>query len=146
MTENCKFSYLQSNNSKIIQLVNMHFYYNFFVLFKIFILKLFVEIIYLLCMEKSSGGARAFKMPHKSAFVWDMGGLVILFFKPNTTLFVSLDNLSILTISDLFVPHSFFHPIDPKNGLNLSSLLFLCSFSAAFVVGEDDILVFYFDW
>ena len=30
MTENCKYSYLQSNNFTIIQLVKMHFYYTLF--------------------------------------------------------------------------------------------------------------------
>ena len=55
----------------------------------------------------------------------------------NTTPLVSLDNSSTLTISDLFVAHSCFHPIDPKNGLKLFFLLSLCSFSAAFAVGED---------
>ena len=62
----------------------------------------------------------------------------------NTTPLVSLDNSSTLTISDLFVAHSCFHPIDPKNGLKLFFLLSLCSFSAAFVVGEGDILAFWF--
>ena len=65
----------------------------------------------------------------------------------NTTPLVSLDNSSTLTISDLFVAHSCFHPIDPKNGLKLFFLLSLCSFSAAFAVGEDGhILAFNFDW
>ena len=64
----------------------------------------------------------------------------------NTTPLVSLDNSSTLTISDLFVAHSCFHPIDPKNGLKLFFLLSLCSFSAAFAVGEDGhILAFNFD-
>ena len=62
----------------------------------------------------------------------------------NTIPLVSLDNSSTLTISDLFVAHSCFHPIDPKNGLKLFFLLSLCSFSAAFVVGEGDILAFWF--
>ena len=67
--------------------------------------------------------------------------------QPNTTPFVSLNNSSTLTISDLFVAHSCFHPIDPKNGLKLFFLLSLCSFSAAFAVSEDGhILVFNFDW
>ena len=92
-------------------------------------------------MERQSGGARAFKMSHNSASVWDMSGLVILFSKPSTTPLMSLDNSSTLTVSDLFVAHSSFHPEDPKNGLKLFSLL-----SAAFVVGEDEILGFYFDW
>ena len=65
----------------------------------------------------------------------------------HTTPLVSLDNSSTLTISDLFVAHSCFHPIDPKNGLKLFFLLSLCSFSAAFAVGEDGhILAFNFDW
>ena len=66
------------------------------------------------------------------------------FSKSNTTPLVSLDNSSNLTISELFVAHYSFHPVDPKNGLKLSSLLSLCSFSDAFVVGEDEILAFYF--
>ena len=65
----------------------------------------------------------------------------------DTTPLVSLDNLSTLTISDLFVAHSCFHPIDLKNGLKLFFLLSLCSFSAVFAVGEDEhILAFNFDW
>ena len=65
----------------------------------------------------------------------------------NTTPLVSLDNTSTLTISDLFVAHSCFQPIEPKNGLKLFFLLSLCSFSAAFAVGEDGhILAFNFDW
>ena len=60
----------------------------------------------------------------------------------NTIPLVSLDNSSTLTISDLFAAHSCFHLIDPQNGLKLFFLLSLCSFSAAFVVGEDDILAF----
>ena len=64
----------------------------------------------------------------------------------NTTPLVSLDNSPTLIISDLVVAHSFFHPIDPKNGLKLFLLLSLCSFSAVFVVGEDGhILAFNFD-
>ena len=64
----------------------------------------------------------------------------------NTTPLVSLDNSSTLTISDLFVAHSCFQPVDPKNGLKLFFLLSLCSFSAAFAVGEDGhILAFNFD-
>ena len=60
---------------------------------------------------------------------------------------VSLDNSSTLTISDPFVAHSCFHPIDSKNGLKLFFLLSLCFFSAAFAVGEDEhILAFNFDW
>ena len=54
----------------------------------------------------------------------------------NTTPLVSLNDSSTLTISDLFVAHSCFHPIDPQNGLNLFFLLSLCSFSAASAVGE----------
>ena len=59
--------------------------------------------------------------------------------QPNTdtTPLVSLDNSFTLTISDLFVAHSCFHPTDPKNWLKLFFLLSLCSFSAAFAVGED---------
>ena len=93
-------------------------------------------------MRRKSGRARDFKISHKSA----LGGLVILFSKTNTTPLVSLDNSFTLTISDRYVAYSSFYPIDPKNRLKLSSLLSLCSFSAAFVVGEDDILAFYFDW
>ena len=64
----------------------------------------------------------------------------------NTTPLVSLDNSSTLKISDLFVAHSCFQPIDPKNGLKLFFLLSLRSFSAAFAVGEDrHILAFNFD-
>ena len=60
---------------------------------------------------------------------------------------VSLENSSTLTISDPFVAHSCFHPIDSKNGLKLFFLLSLCFFSAAFAVGEDEhILAFNFDW
>ena len=69
--------------------------------------------------------------------------IIIKLFNWSTPL-VSLDNSSNLTISDLFVAHSSFHPIDPENGLKLSSLLTLCSFSAVFAVGEDNILAFYF--
>ena len=50
----------------------------------------------------------------------------------NTTPLVSLDNSSTLTISDLFVAHSCFQPVDPKNGLKLFFLLSLCSFWAGF--------------
>ena len=96
-------------------------------------------------MVGQSGGARAFKTSHNSAFVWDMGSLVILFSKPNTTPFVSLDNSSTLTISDLFLAHSSFHPVDLKYRLKLSSLLPLCSFSVAFVVFEDYTLALCFD-
>ena len=74
-----------------------------------------------------------------------MGGLVILFSKQNTTPFVSLDNLSTITISDFYAAHSSFHPIDLNNGLKLSPALPLCPFSVSFAVGEDDILAFYFD-
>ena len=64
----------------------------------------------------------------------------------NTTPLVSLDNLSTLTISNLFVAYSCFPPVDPKNRLKLFFLLSLCSFSAAFAVGEDGhILAFNFD-
>ena len=67
-----------------------------------------------------------------------MGGLVILFFKPNTTPFQGLDNSSTLAISGLFLALSSFYPIDLKYGLKLSSLLPLCSFSLPIaVVGED---------
>ena len=96
-------------------------------------------------MEGQFGGARAFKTSFYSAFVWNMGGLKILFSKPNTTPFVNLDNSSTLKISDLFLANSSFHPIDHKYGLKLSSLLPLCYFSVAFVFGEDDILPLYFD-
>ena len=48
----------------------------------------------------------------------------------NTTPLVSLDNSSTLTISDLFVAHSCFHPIDPKNGLKL---FFCCVCCITFV-------------
>ena len=61
----------------------------------------------------------------------------------NTPLFVIMDKSSALTILDLSQAHSFFHPIDPKNGLNLSPLLPLCYFTLAFVVGEGEILVFF---
>ena len=63
----------------------------------------------------------------------------------HATPLVSLDNSTTLTISDLFVVHSCSHPTDPKNGLKLFFLLSLCSFSAAFVVSEDD-MPFNFDW
>ena len=60
-------------------------------------------------------------------------------FQNNTTpLFVSLDDSSTLTISNLLLAHSFFCPIDPKNGLKLSFLLPLGFFALAFVVGECD--------
>ena len=60
----------------------------------------------------------------------------------NTPPLVSLDNSSTLTISNIFVAHSSFYPIDTKNELKLFFLLSLCSFSAAFGVVEDDILAF----
>ena len=52
--------------------------------------------------------------------------------QPNTnaTPLMSLDNSSTLTISDLFVAHSCFQPVDPKNGLKLFFLLSLCSLSS----------------
>ena len=57
---------------------------------------------------------------------------MVIFFQNSTTpLFVSLDNLSTLTILDLSLFHSFFHRNDPKNGINLSFLLPLCSFTLA---------------
>ena len=55
---------------------------------------------------------------------------------------MSLDNSFTLTTLDLPLPHSSFHPIDTKNGLNLSFLLPLCSFTLAFVVGEGDLFAF----
>ena len=68
-------------------------------------------------MEGQSRGARTFKTFHNSAFVWDMSDLVILFSNPNTSTFVSLNNSSTLTISDLFLAHSSVHAIDLKHGL-----------------------------
>ena len=47
----------------------------------------------------------------------------------NTPPLVSLDNSSTLTISDIFVAHSSFYPIDSKNELKLFFLLSLYSFS-----------------
>ena len=57
-------------------------------------------------------------------------------------LFVSFDNSSTLTISDLSLFHSFSHQIYPQNRLNLSFLLPLCSSTQAFVVREVDIMAF----
>ena len=57
-------------------------------------------------------------------------------------LFVSFDNSSTLTISDLSLFHSFSHQIYPQNGLNLSLLLPLCSSTLAFAVREVDIVAF----
>lgn len=54
-------------------------------------------------------------MFHKLAFCWDMGRLVILFCKLNTTPFVIWDNSSTLTILDLSLAHYSFHPIVPQN-------------------------------
>ena len=67
-------------------------------------------------------------------------------FQNNTTaLFVCLDDSSTLTISNLLLAHSFFRPINPKNGLKLSFLLSLCSYAVAFVVGEGDTGLFHVD-
>ena len=74
----------------------------------------------------------------KFGFVWFVIPFVIC--DSNTPLFVIMDKSSALTILDLSQAHSFFHPIDPKNGLNLS---LLCYFTLAFVVGEGEILVFF---
>ena len=58
-------------------------------------------------------------------------------------LHVSLDNYSFtMIILDLSLSHSFAHQIDPKNGLNVSFLLPLCSFTLASVMGEGHILAF----
>ena len=58
---------------------------------------------------------------------------------------MSLDNPSILKILDLSLSDYFFHPVDPKNGLDLSVLLPLCSLTLAFVLGEGDIPAFFDD-
>ena len=55
---------------------------------------------------------------------------------------LSLDNSSTLTILDFLLSHSFSQQIDSKNGLKLTFLLPLCSFTLAFMVGEGDILAF----
>ena len=51
-----------------------------------------------------------------------------------------------MIILDLSLSHSFAHQIDPKNGLNLSFLLPLCSFTLASVMGEGHILAFDTDY